>query len=376
MAYQQTQQLSPGQIPDAMPENVAPEEWQENLNVHMVCPECQEFPPNLVENFSAGDTICGSCGLVLGDRMVDTRSEWRTFANDENGSDDPSRVGAAADPLLDGAQLETTIAWGDGGARARDLARAHSKLATDSNNKVLKDNYVKIAAYCNNMHLPDDATKYAQETFKEIHDHRSFKGKNMVNTLAGCIFLASRKTGHDRTFRAITNATGVSKKDIGRAFKAIKNHRDEALKAKRRAGEFGSSISHWLSFANDPLGITTGPDVDTGHATTQPSTLIEPMCQKLKLNRSVIRVGQEVADQLKVTGVIAGRSPLSVAAVAVFFASHLMGQPKSAKEIASVADVSDGTIRTSYRPVIQDINKVLKQSWLDEGGKKELLPST
>ena len=26
-----------------------------------------------------------SCGLVLGDRVIDTRSEWRTFADDEAG---------------------------------------------------------------------------------------------------------------------------------------------------------------------------------------------------------------------------------------------------------------------------------------------------
>lgn len=35
------------------------------------------MPPNLVEEFSSGDTVCGSCGRVLGERAIDTRSEWR-----------------------------------------------------------------------------------------------------------------------------------------------------------------------------------------------------------------------------------------------------------------------------------------------------------
>jgi transcription initiation factor TFIIB len=34
---------------------------------------------NIVEDFSAGDLICGNCGLVLGNRIIDTRSEWRTY---------------------------------------------------------------------------------------------------------------------------------------------------------------------------------------------------------------------------------------------------------------------------------------------------------
>ena len=46
-----------------------------NLNVHLLCPKCKEDPPNLVEEYSKGDIVCGSCGTVLGDRIVDTRSE-------------------------------------------------------------------------------------------------------------------------------------------------------------------------------------------------------------------------------------------------------------------------------------------------------------
>lgn len=74
--------LSPGEVYEAAPVQVKDDEWQEDLNVALICPDCKENPPNLVEEFSAGDTICGSCGRVLADRIIDTRSEWRTFSND------------------------------------------------------------------------------------------------------------------------------------------------------------------------------------------------------------------------------------------------------------------------------------------------------
>jgi transcription initiation factor TFIIB len=48
-----------------------------DLAVRLICPECGDPNPNIVEEFGSGDLVCGNCGLVLGDRIVDTRSEWR-----------------------------------------------------------------------------------------------------------------------------------------------------------------------------------------------------------------------------------------------------------------------------------------------------------
>lgn len=60
-----------------------PKQFQPNLNVKLICPDCKNDPPQIVEEFASGDLVCGDCGLILGDRIIDTRSEWRTFANDE-----------------------------------------------------------------------------------------------------------------------------------------------------------------------------------------------------------------------------------------------------------------------------------------------------
>ena len=56
---------------------------------------CKNHPDApLIEDHHAGDMICSLCGLVVGDRVIDVGSEWRTFSNDKN-SKDMSRVGAA-----------------------------------------------------------------------------------------------------------------------------------------------------------------------------------------------------------------------------------------------------------------------------------------
>ncbi|KAF0562517.1 TFIIB-domain-containing protein [Gigaspora margarita] len=60
--------------------------------------------------YANGDLVCGECGLVLSDHIIDNRSEWRTFQNDDNEKDaSQARVDAPFDPFLPGAALEITI---------------------------------------------------------------------------------------------------------------------------------------------------------------------------------------------------------------------------------------------------------------------------
>lgn len=46
-------------------------------------------------------------------RIVDVGTEWRVFQN-EKSSNDPTRVGAAENPLLGGSDLSTIIGRGTG----------------------------------------------------------------------------------------------------------------------------------------------------------------------------------------------------------------------------------------------------------------------
>ena len=55
-----------------------------------------------------GDMICTECGLVVGDRVIDVSSEWRTFSNDKE-SKDMCRVGDVENRLLSSADLSTMI---------------------------------------------------------------------------------------------------------------------------------------------------------------------------------------------------------------------------------------------------------------------------
>lgn len=106
-----------------------------DLNYRLVCKDCKKSPPNIIEDYKCGDLICGDCGLVFPMRIIDTRSEWRTFSNDNPGGAagaDPSRVGQAENPLLEGVvdQLSTSISRRDGNSgQSQVLSRAHGKVS-------------------------------------------------------------------------------------------------------------------------------------------------------------------------------------------------------------------------------------------------------
>lgn len=321
--------------------------YEQNLNEQMICPDCKVFPPSLIEEFSSGDMVCGDCGRVLGDRIVDTRSEWRTFANDDQGTDDPSRVGDGANPLLNGSQLSTTIAFGDSSGRSRDLQRAQNKSSHDKGTKNLLAAYKEIGAHCDAVHIPKTAADYAKHLFKIVDDAKAFKGKSQEAIIAGCIFIACRQNGVGRTFREIFALTKVSKKEIGRTFKALEKFFANEENAKALAQQSGA------------------PPAIKHVANTSAKDLVTRFCSQLGLNGQIyIKVSSGLAEKVASIGDLAGRSPLSVAAACIYMTSHLLGKPKSAREIGAMAGVSDGTIRTAYKFLYQDREKLIEPDWL------------
>src|SRR6266478_2570803 len=72
----------PKPFPLASPPKPQQAAFAPDLSVRLICLDCRDPNPTIIEEFGAGDLVCAGCGLVLGDRIVDTRSEWRvcTFA--------------------------------------------------------------------------------------------------------------------------------------------------------------------------------------------------------------------------------------------------------------------------------------------------------
>ncbi len=277
---------------------------------------------------------------------MDTRSEWRTFSNDEGG-DDPSRVGAARNELLNGSQLDTLIASSDANSAA--MAKLQGRSVAVKGERTLLNAYKDISSMCEAISLPRSIADIARHLFKRVDDSKALKGKSQESIIAACIFVACRQGQVPRTIKEIVTLTNVPKKEIGRSFKIL----ERMLTAE------GTSLNG---------NATAGTYVPT--KSTSAAELMVRFCNRLALPPTIQVAAEELARRAQAQGTLAGRSPISIAASGIYLISHLMGKPKTPKEISDVAGVSDSTIRTAYKFLWISRDTLVDEKWYK--GKGEL----
>lgn len=149
--------------------------------------------------------------------------------------------------------------------------------------------------------------------FKQVHDGRALRGRSNDAIASACLYIACRQEGVPRTFKEICAISKVSKKEIGRCFKLI-------LKALETSVDL----------------ITTGD-------------FMNRFCSNLNLSSSVQRAASHIARKAVELDIVPGRSPISVAAAAIYMASQASDDRKQAKDIGDIAGVAEVTIKQSYK---------------------------
>ncbi|CAP26742.1 Protein CBR-TTB-1 [Caenorhabditis briggsae] len=275
--------------------------------------QCPVHPDvHLIEDHRAGDLVCPACGLVVGDRLVDVGTEWRSFSNERSGND-PSRVGAPENPLLTGGDLSTTIAVGFGGSDSdNSLANAQRKSMNNTDRQMTAAMSL-IREMSERIHLPRNIQDNASRIFKDVLDSRALRGKNNEAQAAACLYIACRKDGVPRTFKEICAVSRVSKKEIGRCFKIIIRNLETNLEQ-----------------------ITS-------------ADFMSRFCGNLYLPNSIQAAATRIAKRAVDMDLVAGRTPISIAAAAIYMASQASGEKRSAKEIGDVAGAAEITVRQTYK---------------------------
>ncbi|CAI9738474.1 transcription initiation factor IIB-like [Octopus vulgaris] len=276
---------------------------------------CSAHPDSpLIEDYHAGDMICSECGLVVGDRVIDVGSEWRTFNNDKN-TKDASRVGAAENPLLDGGDLSTMIATSSGDTLLDDNGKPmyHSRRNLSVSDRTLLTAFREISQMSERLNLPTMIADQANTLFKQVHESKSLKGRANDAIASACMYIACRQEGVPRTFKEICAVSKVSKKEIGRTFKLI-------LKTLE---------------TNVDL-ITTGD-------------FMSRFCSSLSMTNHVQKAATHIAKTAVDLDLVPGKSPVTVAAAAIYMASQASENKKTQREISVVTGVAEVTIRQSYK---------------------------
>ncbi|RWS20806.1 transcription initiation factor IIB-like isoform X2 [Leptotrombidium deliense] len=268
--------------------------------------------------------ICSECGLVVGDRVIDVGCEWRNFS-DDNRNYDPSRVGAAENHLLNGSDLSTIIAYtAQSSATADGSRKYHNSNNVSSTDRVLINAYKEISNMADRINISQNVIDRANLFFKQAHDGNKLKSRSHAAIAAACLYIACRHERVPRTFKEICAVSNVSKYRIGRSFKFMMNEVLETSVDLIKTGDFMSRF-----------------------------------CSNLQLPASVQRAATNIAAKAVELDIVPGKSPISVAAAAIYIASQASEDKKSRKEIVEVTGVAESTILDSYKLMYARIEELL-----------------
>ena len=228
-------------------------------------------------------------------------------------------------PLL-GNAFETTISSQDGrSGLARDLQRAQARVNNHGPGKTstaaLSAAFARINEMCETMQLTRNVVTRAQHVYKVADEKKVVRGKNEAAIMAACIIFACRDAGVARSYPEVCKATKVRKKELGRVFMAVKT----AVQGE----------------------LNVGPAKNAGQSNSEKSAegLLARFTNWLDLGNVVYKAAKHVAVEANAKTDIDGRSPVSIAAGALYFTCVLFGKVTNAKDIARVAEVSDSTIK-------------------------------
>uniref|UniRef100_A0A8D0G8R5 Transcription initiation factor IIB n=1 Tax=Sphenodon punctatus TaxID=8508 RepID=A0A8D0G8R5_SPHPU len=258
---------------------------------------CPNHPDSiLVEDYRAGDMICPECGLVVGDRVIDVGSEWRTFSNDK-ATKDPSRVGDTQNPLLNDGDLTTMIGKGTGAASFDEFGNSkyQNRRTMSSSDRAMMNAFKEITNMADRINLPRNIVDRTNNLFKQVYEQKSLKGRSNDAIASACLYIACRQEGVPRTFKEICAVSRISKKEIGRCFKLI-------LKALETSVDL----------------ITTGD-------------FMSRFCSNLGLPKQVQMAATHIARKAVELDLVPGRSPISVAAAAIYMASQASAEKRTQK---------------------------------------------
>jgi len=285
------------------------------------CPECGSS--NLVHDYDTGETICGNCGLVLHEQMIDKGPEWRAFTQEEKES--RSRVGVPTSYSVHDKGLSTAIGRVDRDAFGRKLplstrlqmwrlrkwqirSRVHSSV--DRN---LAQAMAELDRLSDKLYIPGPIKEKAAVVYRKALERGLVRGRSIAAIAAAALYAACRNSETPRTLREIAEASLVDKKDIARCYRLL-----------LRELEIHMPIA-------DPL------------------TYISKIAERTGISGPTQGLAIKILRDAKKRRAASGKDPMGLAAAALYIACLQNNEKKTQKDIAEAAGVTEVTVRNRYK---------------------------
>ncbi len=290
-----------------------------------VCPECGST--RLMRDYECAELVCMECGFVIAAKIADRGPEWRAFDDEQRAK--RARVGAPLTYTIHDKGLSTMIDWHDRDIYGKGLSPGQKAQVyrlrkwqrrirvSDATERNLAFALSEITKISNNLSLPKNILETASLIYRKAVKEHLIRGRSIQGVTSAAIYLACRQCGLPRTLEEIAQASNVDKKEVGRSYRFLIKE---------------------LDFSIPPL---------------KPSQYIAKFSNQLTMQGKVEEIAHKIlvaARELKLTS---GRGPTGIAAAASYIASVLIGERKTQREIAEIAQVTEVTIRNRYKELVE-----------------------
>jgi transcription initiation factor TFIIB len=293
------------------------------------CPECGG---SLVTDDGRAETVCQGCGLVVDADQIDPGPEWRAFEPGEK--DEKSRVGAPTTKMMHDKGLSTNIGWEDTDAYGNALSgrqrRKMQRLRTwderfrtrDSKERNLKQALGEIDRMASALGLPENVRETASVIYRRALDENLLPGRSIEGISTASLYAAARMANVPRSLDEFAAVSRVEAAEFKRAYRYIVRE---------------------LSLEIEP---------------TDPERYVPRFGSALELPEETERRAAALLEAGRESNVHSGKSPVGLAAAAIYAAALLTNTELTQREVSEAAEVSEVTIRNRYKELLDAADAV------------------
>ncbi|MDQ2053068.1 MULTISPECIES: transcription initiation factor IIB [Halobellus] len=289
-----------------------------------VCPECGG---TLITDEARGETVCADCGLVVDEGSIDRGPEWRAFDSAER--DRKSRVGAPTTNLMHDKGLSTNIGWQNKDAYGNSLSSRQreqmQRLRTwnerfrtrDSKERNLKQALGEIDRMASALGLPENVRETASVIYRRALSEDLLPGRSIEGVATAALYAAARQARTPRSLDEIERVSRVDKMELTRTYRYVVRE---------------------LKLEVEPA---------------DPEQYVPRFASELGLSDEAERQARQLLRNAKQAAIHSGKSPVGLAAAAVYAAALLTNEKVTQSQVSEVADVSEVTIRNRYKELLE-----------------------
>lgn len=271
------------------------------------------------EDFERGEVVCGMCGLVVDENMIDPGAEWTN-----HDGQDKSRVGSPITPTLSDKGLNTTISRSDliGSAAARHgmSSRArrdwNRRRVIDDRSKTRKSRDRNLAKAMSLLRsqgdLPGTLLDEAAVFYRKAVEAGVVTGRSIAGIAGACAYLAARERQLPRSIEEVADSFQVKHKEMKRNIRLVSR-------------------------------------IIGAHTISEPAEYIDKFCSKLGLPATVVGESQYLWERVKSSDDWQGKKPAGVAGVIIYKAAQMRGTTRTQAEVCEVVGISEVTLRGLLR---------------------------